>query len=103
MKKNLYYGFLRKKSEEIKDYQEVFSALKIRPYLIDRALGGVRGIEDGKYKDTPQAVVETIVDILLVNDLIRIDNVESIPLTNYRKFKESDDGPDYSFIDPTER
>jgi len=82
MNKTLYFSFLAKNN--ISEAREVVEAIEKRVYLIDRLLGSVRGMSDGKYKDTPEELIANVVDTLLSNGLINVSEVEPIRLTQIK-------------------
>lgn len=86
MNKTLYMAYAKSKTRQYtkEEYLEVLEAMEIRPYLIDKLLGSVHGMRDGKYNQVGQDLVENVVDNLLSSGLINVENVVKIPLTNYK-------------------
>lgn len=87
--RSLYNKFKYNSDERLKA-ETALKLVKCRDYLVDRALGSVRGMKDGKYKDCPQELIENVIDCLILSDLINLNNVKPIPLTQINKKVKSE-------------
>lgn len=79
---------LFKKYLNVEDREKAKEAIlmaECRDYLVDRVLGSVRGMKDGKYKDCEQDLIENIVDGLLLSGVIKTEKVKKIPLTQINR------------------
>ncbi len=79
---NSFYKKLIEQPELLKESESTILAVRKRKYLVERIIGCIRGIKQGKYKDFEKSEVEVIVDNLMVRGLINIDKIEEIPINH---------------------
>lgn len=80
---NSFYKKLIEQPELLKECEGTILAVRKRKYLVERIIGCIRGIKQGKYKDFEKSEVEVIVDNLMVRGLINIDKIEEIPINHH--------------------
>jgi hypothetical protein len=81
--RTLYHKF--SKPEHREAAKKGIKMVESKDYLVDRALGSVRGMKDGIYKNCPQDLIEHVIECLMFADLINLENVEPIPLTQINR------------------
>lgn len=89
--RTLYHKF--SKPEHREAAKKGIKMVESKDYLVDRVLGALRGGKDGLYKNCPQDLVERIIECLLFADLIDLDNVKPIPLTQINREVRAEKDP----------
>lgn len=77
-----FYKRLVDNPELINEFGEAYYVATKRKYLVERVLGCIRGIKDGKYKDFEKSAAEIVVDNLILRDLINVEKIEQIPINH---------------------